>query len=224
MINRYVIFGAMGSGKDTVARMLCGRKKIKSYNIGDVVRDISKIVKKYNDSNNAEMIENIKNLLNDYEQLINLYFKGDNSINFSANNVLKSVVEIINKNINELSSERKLLHDLADMFREYDCNIFNYITMGKILKDNNKNGCIVVGGRTFDDYNFYRKECFRSIGIQCLGNSRKNRIVKRDGSFELKETTHNTEVNVNKVVNLSDIIIDNSGSINDLKVKVNKIE
>lgn len=224
MVNRYVIFGAMGSGKDTVARMLCNRKNIKSYNIGDAVRDISKIVKKYNNSNDGEMVENIKNLLDNYEELINLYFRGTNSINFNANDALKDVIKIINNNIKEGSSERKLLHDLADMFRKYDRNIFNYITMGKILKDNNKNGCIVVGGRTFDDYNFYRKECFRSIGIKCLGDSRKNRIVKRDGSFEIKETTHNTEVNVNKIVNLSDIVIDNSGSLNDLKFKVSKIE
>lgn len=214
----------MGSGKDTVARMLCNRKNIKSYNIGDAVRDISKIVKEYNSLNSAEMIENIKNLLDSYEELIKLYFKGVNSINFTASNALGDVVEIINNNIEECSSERKLLHDLADMFRKYDSNIFNYITMGKILKDNNKNGCIVVGGRTFDDYNFYRKEYFRSIGIQCMRASRKNRIVKRDGSFELKETTHNTEANVTRIVNLSDIVIDNSGTLNDLKLNVNKIE
>lgn len=224
MINRYIIFGAMGSGKDTVARMLCSRKNIKSYNIGDSVRDISNIVKKYENLNDKNMIKDIKKLLNEYEDFIVTYFKGANIINFNSKNTLDDVINIINKNVENSSSERQLLHDLADMFRKYDKNIFNYITMGKILKDKNKNGCVVVGGRTFDDYNFYRKEYFRFIGIQCMGDYRRNRIVKRDGYFKIKETTHNTEVHVNRIIHLSDIVIDNSGSLRDLKLTVNKIE
>ena len=81
---------------------------------------------------------------------------------------------------------------------------------------------IIVGGRTYDDFNYWSNKNFLTVGITCESNIRFDRLVKRDGIEVAKNSNfkHNTEINVGEISkNKCLFVIDNSGDIHNLKTQ-----
>lgn len=188
-----IIFGEMGSGKDALADYIIEMEhKAKKYGLGDVIRAMKPIV------------------------LVSPEWKGN---------------------------ERGFFQLLADKLREIDMNILNKYALAKMITENVEmhevqqdtkwediyenldrvNGTIlpmIVGGRTKDDFDFWKKAGFLVVGITASKENRYHRLVLRDGEEVAKNsnTAHNTEKEVAALVEKADMIVDNDGTLEDLKV------
>lgn len=221
MKRNYVVFGEMGSGKDTVSDLLSQIHNIKSYNIGNTVRNIQYILKEHNNITNDKLWYELLNLLKRYEEYMSNVNILSSNISFKATDALNKIKKDI-LNLNENISERKMLQIIADTLRTYDVNLLNYITIGQAFTEN-YDEFIVVGGRTYDDFEFYKKLGYITIGIHCPIEVRAQRLIERDGVSQIKEKEHNTEIHVSEIVDKCDIIINNNGSLDDLKNVLNTI-
>lgn len=221
MKKNYVIFGEMGSGKDTVSKLLAHNHNMKSYNIGDTVRNLQYILKKYNDINNNQLWSELLETLKCYEGYINNAYTLSSEISFDAAEALNKIKKDI-LNLSEDISERRMLQIMADTLRTYNVNLLNYITIGQALKENH-NRFVIVGGRTYDDFYFYKNLNYTTIGVHCPVEIRAKRLLERDGVSQIKEKEHNTEIHVSEIVNKCDIIINNNGSLDDLRDMLNNI-
>ena len=97
-----------------------------------------------------------------------------------------------------------------------------FITIGQALKENH-NRFVIVGGRTYDDFYFYKNLNYTTIGVHCPVEIRAKRLLERDGVSQIKEKEHNTEIHVSEIVNKCDIIINNNGSLDDLREMLDNI-
>lgn len=198
--NGIIIFGEMGSGKDTLADMIIEEHPgIMKYGLGDIIRSMKPILR------------------------VSPQWKG---------------------------KERGFYQSIADKLREIDKNILNKYCLSKMFSDYSKGELIevtlgneredidsnlklinkdftpmIVGGRTYDDYHYWKAIGFMIVGIKTDRDLRMNRLILRDGEEVAKKSdpNHNTEKNVAEIVQKADYVVDNNGTLEDLRKKVQKI-
>lgn len=199
--NGIIIFGEMGSGKDTLADIMIDiDDRIKKYGLGDFIRTIKPV------------------------SLVDPTWYGN---------------------------ERTLYQTFADKLRQIDINILNHFALSKMLSESLGNEFIlrennyredldilfkkirdeknilpmIVGGRTFADYDYWRERGFLVVGIDITFENRCKRLSERDGEKVAKNSNsnHNTEKDVKKIIEIADVLVDNNESLDHLKEESKKV-
>ncbi|WP_040212712.1 hypothetical protein [Clostridium polynesiense] len=198
--NGIIIFGEMGSGKDTLADMISFyNKDIKKYGLGDIIRSMKPVLRVSPEWNGRErgfyqsvadkLREIDKNILNKYclSKMFSDYTKEDL------------------KEIKEETEYEDIIHNLK-------------LINGEFLP-------MIVGGRTYDDYDYWKNIGFMVVGIKTDRNLRMERLIVRDGEEVARKSdpNHNTEKNVADIVEKSDYIVKNDGTLEDLKKEAEKL-
>ena len=198
--NGFIIFGEMGSGKDTLADMIIEEDpRFKKYGSGDIIRLIKKVT------------------------LVDPTWFGD---------------------------ERTFMQTAADKLREIDRDILNHFALAKMLEENleevhltkeayqsdlkahfqkmlNEQHVIpmIVGGRTWEDNEYWTGRGFLAIGLLLDPEQSRKRLIVRDGkeTATRSDSTHNTEKDVREIIKKCELIVDNNGSLDDLKLEVERV-
>lgn len=196
--NGIVIFGEMGAGKDALAMQLSAlRENSQIYNIGVLCREMMKVAKvnpawrgleRYIGQTTADKLREMdKDIMCDYILAL-IYERGHKKYGWD------------NSSLEAEDFNRAILEQLSAMRRD--------------------ELSIVVGGRTMEDLEYWKSKNFLIVGVKVSEDIRKARLITRDGERVAKNSssTHNTEVDVPRIVdNLSDEIIYNDGTLEDLK-------
>ena len=198
--NGIIIFGEMGSGKDTLADQIIEQdQRIKKYGLGDIIRLIKKVT------------------------LVDPVWFGD---------------------------ERTFMQLAADKLREIDLDILNHFALAKMLEENlseislskdhyreDLDGLfhkirqesntipMIVGGRTWKDYEYWTSRGFLDVGILVDGHKRIDRLTVRDGDeiAQKSNSAHNTEKDVRDIIDQCAVKVDNNGSLEDLKQEAARV-
>lgn len=198
--NGIIIFGEMGSGKDTLADMIIDRdQRFKKYGLGDIIRLIKKVT------------------------LVDPVWFGD---------------------------ERSFMQLAADKLREIDMDILNHFALAKMLEENltefnltrenyreDLDGLfrrirdeenvipMIVGGRTWKDFDYWTGRGFLSVGLEVDAEKRMERLILRDGHeiAQNSDTSHNTEKDVRDIIERCAIQADNNGTLEDLTGEVERV-
>ena len=191
--NGIIIFGEMGSGKDTLADLIIAQDgRIRKYGLGDIIRLIKKVT------------------------LVDPVWFGD---------------------------ERTFMQLAADKLRQIDMEILNHYALAKMLEENlgeftltRKNyradldGLfrtirqdhdtipMIVGGRTWKDYEYWTSRGFLAVGILVDSQKRMERLIVRDGDeIALRSNSaHNTEKDVRDIIEQCEVKVDNNGTLTEL--------
>lgn len=168
-----VVFGCMGSGKDTVSDIICHfNKDSKIYNIGYLCREVMKV----------------------------------------------SSVSSVWKN-----RERELAQKISAQMKSVDKNILNEYTYANTILDG-VSIPIICGGRTKDDYLYWKQKGFYIIGVDIDENIRLERLKSRDGKYDTETMKDKTESEVRWIIdNVADTVIMNNGTLEELKFNVKEI-
>ena len=198
--NGIIIFGEMGSGKDTLADLIIeAEHRFKKYGLGDIIRLIKKVT------------------------LVDPVWFGD---------------------------ERSFMQLAADKLREIDLDILNHFALAKMLEDNLAEFSLsrenyradldeifrrirdeanvipmIVGGRTWKDYDYWTSRGFLSVGLEVDAKVRMDRLILRDGEEIAgnSDSSHNTEKDVRDIIQKCEIKADNNGTLKDLEREVEKV-
>ena len=198
--NGIIIFGEMGSGKDTLADQIIEQdQRIKKYGLGDIIRLIKKVT------------------------LVDPVWFGD---------------------------ERTFMQLAADKLREIDLDILNHFALAKMLEENlseislskdhyreDLDGLfhkirqesntipMIVGGRTWKDYEYWTSRGFLDVGILVDGHKRIDRLTVRDGDeiAQKSNSAHNTEKDVRDIIDQCTVKVDNNGSLEDLNQEAARV-
>ena len=198
--NGIIIFGKMGSGKDTLADQIIEQdQRIKKYGLGDIIRLIKKVT------------------------LVDPVWFGD---------------------------ERTFMQLAADKLREIDLDILNHFALAKMLEENlseislskdhyreDLDGLfhkirqesntipMIVGGRTWKDYEYWTSRGFLDVGILVDAHKRIDRLTVRDGDeiAQKSNSAHNTEKDVRDIIDQCAVKVDNNGSLEDLKQEAARV-
>lgn len=198
--NGIIIFGEMGSGKDTLADQIIEQdQRIKKYGLGDIIRLIKKVT------------------------LVDPVWFGD---------------------------ERTFMQLAADKLREIDLDILNHFALAKMLEENlseislskdhyreDLDGLfhkirqesntipMIVGGRTWKDYEYWTSRGFLDVGILVDAHKRIDRLTVRDGDeiAQKSNSAHNTEKDVRDIIDQCAVKVDNNGSLEDLKQEAARV-
>jgi dephospho-CoA kinase len=193
-----IIFGEMGSGKDTLADFIIDLEpKTKKYGLGDIIRGMKPIV-----SISPEWLGNERGFF----QLV-------------ADKLREIDMNILNKYaLSRMITENAELHPVAQETKWDDI----YENLNRV---NETILPMIVGGRTKDDFDFWKKAGFLIVGITATKENRFQRLVERDGEEVAKNSNpnHNTEKEVAVLVEKADFIANNDGSLEDLKVKAQEV-
>lgn len=191
--NGIIIFGEMGSGKDTLAdHLIDNDKRIRKYGLGDIMRIIKDV------------------------SLVDPAWFGN---------------------------ERGFMQTCADKLREIDMDILNHYALSRMLKENlgeftlskenyrkdldalfhkiitEKNVIpIIVGGRTFKDFDYWTSRGFLSVGLEASKENRVARLISRDGEeiARRSDSGHNTERDVPVIIKKAEYIVDNNKGTEEL--------
>lgn len=202
--NGIVIFGEMGSGKDTLAEQISNlRTNAHIYNMGALCREIMNIAKV-----NPKWVDNERSLGQDIADKLREVDK-----NIFGDYILSKIFlrwqEKYSFNCGYISGD------------EYNGKVLNHLS--KIRKNELS---IISGGRTIDDLRYWKEKKYLIVGIKISDRFRLNRLTLRDGESMAKNSNsnHNTETDAKYIVkNLCDEIIINDGTLDDLKNDVEKI-
>lgn len=198
--NGIIVFGEMGSGKDTLADLIIETDgRFKKYGLGDIIRLIKKVT------------------------LVDPAWFGD---------------------------ERTFMQLAADKLREIDMDILNHFALAKMLEENleqirltretyrqDLDGLfrqirighdvipMIVGGRTWKDYDYWNSRGFLTVGIEVEAEKRVERLVVRDGQEVAGKSSsaHNTEKDVRAIIDQCTIKADNNGTLDDLGREVDRV-
>ena len=198
--NGIIIFGEMGSGKDTLADQIIEQdQRIKKYGLGDIIRLIKKVT------------------------LVDPVWFGD---------------------------ERTFMQLAADKLREIDLDILNHFALAKMLEENlseislskdhyreDLDGLfhkirqesntipMIVGGRTWKDYEYWTSRGFLDVGILVDAHKRIDRLTVRDGDeiAQKSNSAHNTEKDVRDIIDQCTVKVDNNGSLKDLNQEAARV-
>lgn len=196
--NGIIIFGEMGSGKDALADFIIDLEpKTKKYGLGDIIRNMKPIV-----AISPEWSGNERGFF----QLV-------------ADKLREIDMNILNKYaLSRMITENAQLHPVAQESKWNDI----YENLERV----NENILpMIVGGRTKDDFDFWKKAGFLIVGITATKENRYQRLVLRDGEEVAKNSNpnHNTEKEVAILVDKADFIANNDGALEDLKIKAEEV-
>lgn len=125
------------------------------------------------------------------------------------------------------NNKREFYIETAKKLKEYDINFLSLYVKGRILEKfekvdlkeiDDENLIIVTGGRTEEDYEFWKENGFTVVGIKCTDEVRQLRLKERDGYLQNSEDS--LEENTKKIIAKSDYIIDNSGTKKELEIQI----
>ncbi|HBT18517.1 MAG TPA: hypothetical protein DEA52_00515, partial [Clostridiaceae bacterium] len=152
--NGIIIFGEMGSGKDTLADFIIELEtKTKKYGLGDIIRNMKPIV-----SISPEWSGNERGFF----QLV-------------ADKLREIDMNILNKfALSRMITENAALHKVSQETKWEDI----YENLRRV---NQEILPMIVGGRTKDDFDFWKKAGFLIVGITATKENRFHRLVLRDG-------------------------------------------
>lgn len=198
--NGIIIFGEMGSGKDTLADLIIEEDlRFKKYGLGDIIRLIKKVT------------------------LVDPAWFGN---------------------------ERTFMQLAADKLREIDMDILNHFALAKMLEENleevkltrenyqadlnaqfqkiltNRDVIpMIVGGRTWKDYDYWTGRGFLAIGLVVDAKKSMERLIARDGEeiASKSDPSHNTEKDVRDIIKKCELKVDNNGTLDDLKLEVERV-
>lgn len=198
--NGMIIFGEMGSGKDTLADFIIAQDPdFSKYGLGDIIRLIKKVT------------------------LVDPRWFGD---------------------------ERTFMQTAADKLREIDMDILNHFALAKMLEEHvaeirlsrehyreDLNALfkrireeahvipLIVGGRTWHDYEYWTKRGFLSVGILVDAEKCLERLILRDGDeiAARSNAAHNTEKDVRAIIEECAIKVDNNGDLETLRDEARRV-
>ncbi|MGL5243926.1 MAG: AAA family ATPase [Sarcina sp.] len=119
--------------------------------------------------------------------------------------------------------KREFYVDTAKKLKELDKDFLNYYTLGKILeyfkvntlKEIESNSLVIItGGRTEEDYSFWKERNFLIVGVQCCEEIRQQRLIGRDGY--LQQCEDSLERDTKAIIEKADFIIENSSALEEL--------
>lgn len=117
---------------------------------------------------------------------------------------------------------RELSQTVASKLREIDENILNDYTYANAMLS--KKFPIIVGGRTFEDFDYWSKKNFLVVGITADFDVRVQRLLSRDSEFNKNDLNHKTEKNIVSIVeNLCPVIVHNNKNLEYLELESRKI-
>lgn len=126
------------------------------------------------------------------------------------------------------NSKREFYVETAKKLKEIDIDFLSYYVVGKILEkfkctslnDIGDNELIIVtGGRTEEDYSFWKERNFGVVGIHCDEEIRQQRLMNRDGYTQ--NSIDSLEKNTKEIIKRADYTLDNSGDLDQLKEVIN---
>ncbi|NLB21533.1 MAG: hypothetical protein GX829_12115, partial [Clostridium sp.] len=162
--NGIIIFGEMGSGKDALADFIIDLEpKTKKYGLGDIIRNMKPIV-----AISPEWSGNERGFF----QLV-------------ADKLREIDMNILNKYaLSRMITENAQLHPVAQESKWND--------IYKNLERVNENILpMIVGGRTKDDCDFWKKARFLIVGITDTKENRNQILVLREGEEVAKNSNTN---------------------------------
>lgn len=163
-----IIFGTMGSGKDTLAAML--EERIFGSRIYKLGEDIRGFVDKVMDGDNNRAY------YQDYGQMVRTNLGPD---------------------------------------------AWNRLCSYKIIQDieqDKMNLPIIADGRQENEFDYWIKRGFFTVGINTRQNIRIDRLEKRDGTCDMERLTHGTELQAQYIVTQTvDMEVPNDLGMNELK-------
>lgn len=190
-VKNFLIVGGMGSGKDTFATFL----------------PIGYIHKSF-----AESLKNVVRLLRIHDidsafLIMNELFGGKHPCNMYAKLVELSQFPVTDE------KDRGLLQYLGtDWARKYDKNVWVRGLKNKI-KSNNL--YVVTDCRFMNEFEAFPD--WYSVYIDCPDDIRKERLLKRDGSFNEELLHHSSELEIKSIGRKCDFTINNSGDLDCYK-------
>lgn len=199
--NGIIIFGEMGSGKDTLADFIIEKEpRVKKYGLGDIIRTIKPVA------------------------LVDPKWFGNERTLYQ--NFADKLREINYDILNEYALGKMFQENLGSDFKITEDNYYGDINnIFKKIREEKNVIPMIVGGRTFSDYNYWKKMGFLITGITVDKNKRIERLIKRDGESvaQNSDSTHNTEKDVKEIIGKADITVNNDGTLEDLKIEAHKV-
>lgn len=198
LYNGIVIFGGMGSGKDTLAEQFkTSGNNSEIYNIGVLCREMMKVAKVNPTWAGRERYigQTVADKLRELD------------INIMCDYILALIYE---KHADKHGWNNKGLED--DKYKE--------ALSKQLAVIRNEELSIIVGGRTLTDLHYWKTKGYLIVGIKVSEEVRERRLLSRDGAVVVKNssTSHNTESDVPYIVNnLCHQVILNDGTLEDLK-------
>lgn len=111
----------------------------------------------------------------------------------------------------DIDATRALGQNVGSKLREIDVNLLNDYARGKMKKNNDEVmvRTIIVGGRTREDLDYWKKQGYLILGVKSTKS--KEMSIKRDGSEFEYARNHTTEIQVNEIIELGlcDQVIEN---------------
>ena len=193
-----VIFGGMGSGKDTytqfiLTELIKNNINCSSYNIGDLCREVMKIGKVNSNwkHNNRELAQTAASKLREIDT---------NLLNDYTLSRVFSDLEKLNPSVNYYDTNKTLKEFL----------IQNTSTLLPII----------IGGRTEDDFKYWSSLGFLTVGITS-SNSSKHLETRDLGQVQNGDVlSHPTEIDTHYIASsLCDIHLENNSNLIDFEHK-----
>ncbi|MGL5380704.1 AAA family ATPase [Clostridium sp.] len=158
--------------------------------------------------------------------LISSYSKKE-SYFFNIGDIVRSMSPVFKATDKWNNNKRGFFIDIAKKLKEYDINFLNLFINGKILEKFNCNNfeeikedklIIITGGRTDEDFDYWKEKGFITVGIHCDEEIRQERLKNRDGYFQ--NTVDSLEENTKNNIKRSDFVIDNSSTKENLENQI----
>lgn len=136
--------------------------------------------------------------------------------------ICRELMKVSKVNNNWTDKKRELGQLAADKLREIDINILNDYTYALTLEDKCFN--IIIGGRTMDDFDYWKNKGFLTVGVTVDSDVRLQRLKKRDGVVDIDSFKHSTENSAGFIANnLCEVVLNNSFTLDILKENLTSI-
>lgn len=198
--NGIIIFGEMGSGKDTLADLIIDADpRFKKYGLGDIIRLIKKVT----------LVDPV--WFGDERSFMQLAADKLREIDMDLLNHF-ALAKMLEDNLSKFSLSRESYRDDLDGLFQRIRQEADVIPM-------------IVGGRTWKDLEYWTGRGFLSVGLEVTAEKRLERLILRDGAeiAQNSDPTHNTEKDVRDIIQRCAVKADNNGTLEDLDKEVDRI-